>query len=150
MLDIGLIGFLITWAGAASAYAMVLMRRIELLRARPLLAIKSLSAPDSELDLVIENAGAGAAVRARIAVRGQFNGTRLYEVDALGGGKEVELKSISPRSEWVQITLEYTDIEGRPFREKRQLQAVGDGPYRLIDTGEPKPGKLRLVRLPPP
>src|SRR3954465_7729302 len=103
MPDTGLITFLLGWSAVAGTFTLILLRKYEFYISRPVLSIANIVRSGDALDVSVRNAGSGVAVGIRIGLRGGFDGVRIFRLDALGDGAEVELKSLCPRSDWVEL-----------------------------------------------
>lgn len=150
MSDTELMTFLITWAAAASTFSLALLRQRDFRLGRPLLSVGGIVASEEALDICVKNAGSGIALNIVFKIQGAFNGDRSFSLDALGGGGEIDLKSVCPRSEWVQMTFDYTDLGGKHFYGSRRLEVRGNEQYRLIEATDSGVGKRRLLGLLPP
>jgi hypothetical protein len=143
-IDLYFAAILISFGAAASAFMQLWIKNKEINNARPLLAV-SLSRQNDDLDLVINNAGSGAATGITVSVRGAFGGVRIYKVDAIGAGSTAEVKSSCPRTGWVELTLHYSDSSRRRFESRRRLEAVDEQPFRLVESAESISERPRLL-----
>lgn len=146
-MDVTYLGILIAWAAAASAFLTALFAKRSEKINRPVLLISSAKTDNGRLVFEIENIG-GRAAKDILLIDGQHRNATGHH--GLGAGRECILELPDEGNSYVDLQLQYRDVDGRKIREPlSRFRKDGQGPSLNFEAFRNERGFLRrfLPRL---
>ncbi len=118
--------------GGLCAYLAVLMTVRAANRRLPLLSVSKAAIGTGGLNLSIRNEGTAPAIDVELRLRGDHDGTLLFQHDSIGIGSVVQFGDVCPAASAFEMDLTYRHVGGIGFRSRRGLRRSGSGPLRVI------------------
>jgi hypothetical protein len=144
MPDITLVSLLVAIAVGATGWMQLIINRAKMVVERPFLTLGTVSILNSDVDLVIKNAGGIPAGKISVSVLNEHQNSSEFCIDGLAAGGETTLSAVSRQSAWIELSFDYSDLTGRCFQGVRRLEAQGQTAFRIKTSSEPRADAPRL------